>query len=45
MGKRTSGDDIKAPRPLTEEGRAAYRDEARISAFRALVHRLRTERG
>ncbi len=29
----------------TEEGRAAYVDEARINAFRALVHRLRTEAG
>jgi transcriptional regulator with XRE-family HTH domain len=45
MGKRTSWDDIKTQRPLTEEGRAAYEDEARISAFRALVHRLRTEAG
>jgi DNA-binding XRE family transcriptional regulator len=45
MGKRTSWDDIKAQRLLSEEGRAAYEDEARISAFRALVHRLRTEAG
>lgn len=45
MVKRTGWDDIKAQRPLSEEGRAAYEDEARISAFRALVHRLRTEAG
>jgi ribosome-binding protein aMBF1 (putative translation factor) len=43
MAKRTSWDDIKAERPLTEEGRAAYEDEARISAFRAMVYRLRTD--
>ena len=45
MGKRTGWVDIKAQVPLNEEGRAAYEDEARISAFRALVHRLRTEAG
>jgi transcriptional regulator with XRE-family HTH domain len=45
MGKRASWDDVKSQRPLTEEGRAAYEDEARISAFRTLVHRLRTEAG
>jgi transcriptional regulator with XRE-family HTH domain len=45
MAKRTTWDDIKAERPLTEEGRAAYDDEARISAFRAMVYRLRTEAG
>jgi transcriptional regulator with XRE-family HTH domain len=45
MGKRASWDDIKAQRPLTEEGRAAYEDEAHISAFRTLVYRLRTEAG
>ena len=45
MGKRTGWDDIKAQRPLSEEGHAAYEDEARISAFRDLVHRLRTEAG
>ena len=45
MGKRTGWDDVKAQRPLSEDGRAAYEDEARISAFRALVHRLRTEAG
>jgi transcriptional regulator with XRE-family HTH domain len=45
MTKRTSWDEIKAERPLTEEGRAAYDDEARISAFRTLVYQLRTEAG
>lgn len=45
MGNRTSWTDIKAQEPLTEEGGAAYEDEARISAFRELVHRLRTEAG
>lgn len=45
MGKRTAWDDIKAERPLSEEGRAAYEEEARVSAFRALVHRLRTDAG
>ena len=45
MAKRTSWDEIKAERPVSVEGRAAYEDEARISAFRSLVHRLRTEAG
>ena len=31
--------------PLTERGRAAYDDEARISEFREFVFRLRTEAG
>lgn len=44
-GQRTGWDDIKAQRLLSEEGRAAYEDEARISAFRSLVHCLRTEAG
>lgn len=38
-------DHVKNQRPLSEEGRAAYADEARISAFRELVYRLRTEAG
>jgi len=45
MVKRTGWDDIKAQRPLTEDGHAAYDDEARLSAFRDLVYRLRTEAG
>jgi transcriptional regulator with XRE-family HTH domain len=43
MAKRSKWDQIKAGRPLSEEGRAAYEDEARVSAFRSLVYRLRTE--
>lgn len=45
MAERRNWSDIKAERPLGEEGRAAYEDEARISAFRTLVYRLRTEAG
>lgn len=45
MANRTSWDQVKAQRLLTEEGRVAYEDEARISSFRALVHRLRSEAG
>jgi transcriptional regulator with XRE-family HTH domain len=45
MAKRASWDDVKRARPLSAEGQAAYEDEARISAFRALVYRLRTEAG
>jgi transcriptional regulator with XRE-family HTH domain len=45
MGDRATWSEVKSHRPLTEEGRAAYEDEARISAFRALVYRLRTEAG
>lgn len=43
MADRTSWDDIKAQRRLTDEGRAAYADEGRIDAFRAMVYRLRIE--
>jgi transcriptional regulator with XRE-family HTH domain len=45
MAKRMSWNDIKAERPFDEEGRATYEDEARISAFRTLVYRLRIEAG
>ncbi len=45
MDRRTSWDDVKAQRPLSAEGRVAYEDEARISAFRAMVFRLRSEAG
>ena len=45
MAHRTSWDEIKAQKPLTEEGRVVYEDEARTSAFRELVNRLRTEGG
>jgi transcriptional regulator with XRE-family HTH domain len=43
MATRASWDNVKKARPLSPEGKAAYEDEARISAFRALVYRLRTE--
>lgn len=45
MSKRTSWNDLRSQRQLSAEGRAAYEDEARISAFRTLVHRLRREAG
>jgi ribosome-binding protein aMBF1 (putative translation factor) len=45
MGERTGWDELKTGRPITEAARAAYEDESRISAFQALVHRLRTEAG
>lgn len=45
MAKRKSWEEIKSERPLSIEGRDAYEDEARISAFRSLVYRLRTEAG
>lgn len=45
MSERAPWSDVKAKRPLTDEGRAAYADEARIAAFRDLVYRLRTEAG
>lgn len=45
MSDRTTWGELKARQPLTGRGRAAYEDEARISAFRTLVHRLRTEAG
>jgi transcriptional regulator with XRE-family HTH domain len=45
MSERATWGDVKAKRPLTDEGRAAYEDEARIAAFRDLVYRLRTEAG
>ena len=45
MSKRTTWTELKARQPLTDEGRAACVDEARVSAFRELVFRLRTEAG
>ena len=33
------------PKPRTAASRVAYEDEGRISEFRELVHRLRTEAG
>lgn len=43
--KRTSWSELKRSRPHGPTGQAAYADEARIAAFRELVHRLRTEAG
>jgi transcriptional regulator with XRE-family HTH domain len=45
MTKRTAWDELKKSRPRSEEAKAAYEDDARISAFRELVYRLRTEAG
>ena len=45
MAKRTSWTDLKKSAPLGAAGRAAYDDEAHISAFRELVYRLRTDAG
>ncbi len=43
--KRTSWTELKKATPRTRAADAAYEDEARIAAFRELVHRLRTEAG
>ncbi|MBK6856559.1 MAG: helix-turn-helix transcriptional regulator [Microthrixaceae bacterium] len=43
--KRTSWSDLTEQRPRTGPAAVAYEDEARIAAFRELVHRLRTEAG
>lgn len=43
MTSRTNWNDL--PRPDSDEARAARDDEARISEFRELVYRLRTEAG
>ncbi|MGF1598368.1 MAG: helix-turn-helix domain-containing protein [Acidimicrobiales bacterium] len=43
MSELTSWNDIKKER--SPAGQAAYEDEARISEFRELVYRLRTEAG
>lgn len=45
MNTRTGWDDLNAGNPLSPEGRKAYEDEARITAFRELVHKLRIEAG
>ncbi len=41
---RTSWSAVKNPNP-SPAARAAYEDEARLSAFRELVYRLRTDAG
>ena len=43
MAERATWNQIKKPR--SDAAQRAYEDEARISEFRALVHRLRTEAG
>ncbi|MCP3854930.1 MAG: helix-turn-helix transcriptional regulator [Actinomycetia bacterium] len=43
MAERTSWKEIK--KPQSEEAQRASEDEARISEFRELVYRLRTEAG
>lgn len=43
MSSRTNWDDLA--KPTSARARAAREDEARISALRELVHRLRTEAG
>ena len=43
MAERTNWKEIKKPR--SEAAQRAYEDEARISEFRELVYRLRTEAG
>lgn len=45
MTERTDWEDLKATKPMSEDDREAYDDEARITAFRDLVFRLRTEAG
>ena len=45
MSKRTTWTELGVKNPMGEDDRAAYGDEARISAFRELVYRLRTEAG
>ena len=43
MSNRRSWAAVRGERPLSDEARAAYEDEARISAFRELVYRLRVD--
>jgi transcriptional regulator with XRE-family HTH domain len=43
--KRTSWRELSDQRARSETADAAYESEARIAAFRELVHRLRTEAG
>ena len=45
MSERTNWRDLKAVEPMSDDDRAAYDDESRITAFRDLVFRLRTEAG
>ena len=43
MAERTNWNDIKKPR--SKAAQQAYEDEARISEFREIVYRVRTEAG
>lgn len=43
--QRTSWRDLSADVGQSAEAKAAYQDEARVAAFRELVHRLRTDAG
>lgn len=43
--ERTSWTGLEKAAPRSRAADAAYEDEARIAAFRELVHRLRTEAG
>ena len=45
MDQRATWEQITSRRPMTAAAQAAYDDESRISAFRALVYRVRTEAG
>lgn len=45
MSNRTNWTDLTAATPLSPAAREAHDDEARLAAFRALVHRLRTDAG
>ena len=45
MSNRMNWTDLKAANPLSPVAQASYDDEARIAAFRAFVHRLRTDAG
>ncbi len=45
MSERTDWNDLKAAKAMSEIDRATYDDEAKITAFRDLAFRLRTEEG
>ena len=45
MSERTGWRDLEASTPMSESDQASYDDEAKITAFRDLVFRLRTEKG
>jgi len=45
MSARTRWEDIRGTGPETADGRAAYQDEAGLTAFRDLAFRLRYQAG